>query len=264
MEAMKKLDESGPARPVIFVAVNLTNLPSIMRPTELSTSNNRTINDDDNVRHRLTMLEMQMAEMLAAKTPSASSPAPREITTLGKPPASSEPSLQGAWSRARQSSQQAYHFIQQSTVQQRPAQLPTSQFEVLRHSTAGSPPASLCGSEWQTVQRKKVRDAKYGRRKDGEHPFKAIPCRHDFVVFIVPQDCSVDTIKSYISDNGVHVLDIRRLSKEEWNNQSLCVMVLHANEPTVSDPELWPEYIGYRRFFKKRINQQNNERNNTT
>ena len=68
MEAIKKLDESGPARPVIFVAVNLTNLPSIMLPTVLSTSNNRTINDDDNVRHRLTTLEMQMAEMLAAKS----------------------------------------------------------------------------------------------------------------------------------------------------------------------------------------------------
>ena len=184
--------------------------------------------------------------------------------TLGKLPASSEPSLQGAWSRARQSSQQAPHFIQQSTVQQRPAQLPTSHVEVLRQSTAGAPAASLSGSEWQTVRQKKVRDAKYGRRKDGEHPFKAIPRRHDFVVFNVPQDCGVDTIKSYISDNGVHVLDIRRISKEEWNNRSFCVTVLHVKEPIVSDPEFWPEDIGYRRFFKKRINQQNNERNNTT
>ena len=139
MEAMKKLNESGPARPVIFVAVNLTNLPSIMLPTVLSTNTNRTINDDDNVRHRLTILEMQMAEMLAAKMPSASPPAPREITTLGKLPASSEPSLQGAWSRARQSSLQAPYFIQQPTVQQRSAQLPTSQVEVLRQSTAGAP-----------------------------------------------------------------------------------------------------------------------------
>ena len=61
------------------------------------------------------------------------------------------------------------------------------------------------------VRQKKVRDAKYGRRKDGEHPFKAIPRRPDFVVFNVPQDCSVDTIKSYIPDNGVQVIDIRRL-----------------------------------------------------
>ena len=251
MEAMNKLDESGPARPVIFVAVNLTNLPFIMLPTVLSTS-------------RLTILEMQMAEMLAAKMPSASSPAPREITTLGKPPASSEPSLQGAWSRARQSYQQAPHFIQQPTVQQRPAQLPTSQVEVLRQSTAGAPASSLSGSEWQTVRQKKVRDARYGRRKDGEYPFKEIPRRHDFMVFNVPQDCSVDTIKSYISDNGVQVLDIRKFSKEEWNNQSFCVTVIHVKEPIVADPEFWPEDIGYRRFFKKRINQQNNERNNTT
>ena len=244
MEALKKIDESGLARPVIFVAVNLTNLPSIMLPTVLSTSNNQSINDDDNVRHRLTILEMQMAEMLAAKMPSASSPAPREITTLGKLPASSEASLQGAWSRARQSSQQAPHLIQQLTVRQRPAQIPTSQVDVLRQITAGAPPASLRGSEWQTVRQKKVRDAKYGRRKDGEHPFNAIPRRHEFVLFNVPQDCSVDTIKSYIFDNGVRVLDIRRLSKEEWNNQSFCVTVLHVKEPTVSNPEFWPEDFG--------------------
>ena len=190
---MKKLDESGPARPVIFVAVNLTNLPSIMLPTVLSTSNNQTIND--NVRLRLTVLEMQMAEMLADKMPSASSPAQRELTTLGKLPASSEPSLHGGWYRARQSYQQAPHFIPRPTVQQRPAQFPTSQVDVLRQSTAGAPPASLRGSEWQTVRHKKVMDAWYGRRKDGEHPFQATPRRHDFVVFNVPQYCSVDTIK---------------------------------------------------------------------
>ena len=84
------------------------------------------------------------------------------------------------------------------------------------------------------------------------------------LVFNVAQDCSVDTIKSYISDNGVQVLDIRRLSKEEWNHQSFCVTVHHAKETNVSYPEFWPEDIGYRRFFKKRINQQNNERNNPT
>ena len=134
--------------------------------------------------------------------------------------------------------------------------------EVLRQSTAGAPQASLRGSEWQTVRQKKVGHAKYGRRKDGEHPFKAIPRRHDFVVFNVPPDCSVDTIKSHITNNGVQVLDIRRLSKYEWNNQSFCVTVLHVKEPTVSDPEFWPEDIGYICFFKKRINQQNNERKN--
>ena len=109
-----------------------------------------------------------------------------------------------------------------------------------------------------------VRDAKYVRRKDGEHLFNSITRRHDFVVFNVLQDCSVDTIKSYISDNSVEVLDIRRLSKEEWNNQSFCVTVLHVQEPTVSDTEFWPEDIEYRHFFEKRINQQSNGRNNTT
>ena len=227
MDAMNKLDESGPARPLVCVAVNLTNLQSIMLPTVLSTSNYQTINDDDNVRHRLTILEMQMAEMMAAKMTSAAYPAPKELQTLRKLPSSSEPSLQGAWSRPRQSSQQEPHFIQQPTAQQSPAQLPTSQVDVLGQSTAGVPPASLVWVRITNSTPENVKDDKYGRRKDGEHPFKAIPRRHDFVVFNVPQDCSVDTSKSYISDNGVQVLDIRRLSKEELSNQSFCVMVLH-------------------------------------
>ena len=70
-----------------------------------------------------------------------------------------------------------------------------------------------------------------------------------------------DTIKSYISDNGMFRCLISEDSKEEWNNQSFWVTVLQVS---VSDPEFWQEDIGYRRFFKKRINQQNNERNNTT
>ena len=157
MEAMKELDESSPARPVIFV-----DQPSvIMLPTVPSTSNNHTINNDDNVRHRLTILEMQMAEMMTVKMTSASSPAPmehpapmelpvprelsaqRDLPAPRKLPASKEPSLQEEWSRDRQSSQHASHFIQQPTVQQSPAQLPTSQVDVLTQNTAGAPLASL-------------------------------------------------------------------------------------------------------------------------
>ena len=117
---MKKLYESGPARLVIFAAVNLTNLPSIMLPTVLSTSDNKTISDDDSVRHRLTKLDMQVTEMMATKMSYASSSAPWEL------PSSREPSLQGSWSRTRPSSQQAPHVIQKPTVQQGPARFPTS------------------------------------------------------------------------------------------------------------------------------------------
>ena len=72
-----------------------------------------------------------MAEMLAAKMSSASSPAPRKIITLGKLPALSEPSLQGAWSRARQSSKQVPHFIQQPTYRK---DLPNCQHHRSRYS----------------------------------------------------------------------------------------------------------------------------------
>ena len=86
-----------------------------------------------------------MVEMMVNKMTSTSSPAPMELPTLGKLPSSIEPSLQGAWSRVGQSSEQTPHFIQQPTLQQSPVKLPTSQVDVFRESTACAPPASLRG-----------------------------------------------------------------------------------------------------------------------
>ena len=59
----------------------------------------------------------------------------------------------------------------------------------------------------------------------------SILSRHEFGVFNVPHDCSVDTSKCYISDTGVQVLDIRRLIKEELNNQVFFITVLQENNP---------------------------------
>ena len=59
-------------------------------------------------------------------------------------------------------------------------------------------------------------------------------------------------MKSYIVDNGVVVLDIKRLSQEEWDTQSFYISVRYDDLSEVSDAEFWPEHIGYRRYYKKR------------
>ena len=61
LEAMKKLDESGPLRPVKFVAINLTNIPPTQQPASLPVS------APDDVGNRLTALEAQVAELVATK-----------------------------------------------------------------------------------------------------------------------------------------------------------------------------------------------------
>ena len=57
MDAMKKIDESGNDRRVKFVALNLTNLPSIR---------DQSAADNNNVHNRVAILEIQMAELLAS------------------------------------------------------------------------------------------------------------------------------------------------------------------------------------------------------
>ena len=63
---------------------------------------------------------------------------------------------------------------------------------------------------------------------------------------------TTDTVKSYIVDNGVDVLDIKRLSQEEWDTQTFYISVRYDDLSKVSDADCWPEHIGYRRYYKKR------------
>ena len=118
--------------------------------------------------------------------------------------------------------------------------------------------------EWVKVQRnhdKNRRKAKFGSRNSDHLDFKANPRRHEFVVFDAPNGCTFEEVKSYIKDNDVDVLDIKRLSKKEWNSQSFHISILFKNEPKVCEPDFWPQNIGYRRFYKqRRSTKQDNNR----
>ena len=49
------------------------------------------------------------------------------------------------------------------------------------------------------------------------------------------------------------VLDMSRLSKEEWNRQSYRVLVLENDREKVMDNENWPEDIGIRPYVQRKI-----------
>ena len=74
-------------------------------------------------------------------------------------------------------------------------------------------------------------------RKDNTSVFKANPRRHEFVVFNVPRGTEVDIVKQYIASNNVDVMDIVRLSKDDWPNQSfrVCCSYDHIEKVKVSD-----------------------------
>ena len=91
--------------------------------------------------------------------------------------------------------------------------------------------------EWVKVQRnhdKNRRKAKFGSRNSDHLDFKANPRRHEFVVFNAPNGCTLEKVKLYIMENDVDVLDIKRLSKEEWNSQSFYISILFKDEPKVA------------------------------
>ena len=61
LDAMKKLDESGPQRPVIFVAIHLINLPPVSPKHQISTTIQM------NLAHNVSNLETQVSELMAGQ-----------------------------------------------------------------------------------------------------------------------------------------------------------------------------------------------------
>lgn len=255
LEAMKKLDESGPQRPVKFVAINLTNIPSTQQPASLSVSSRNSAPDD--MGNRLTALEVQVAELVAAKMSMAD--VARQSYKMNCAPVQPDHQLQV------QSQRPAIVPYQPGNINVGPKQVPQGKpLPFVQHGSnqqeirVPQQPASRIGGEsskqlddgsWRVKQR---RNTKYGKRKDDNITLKANPRRHEFVVSNTPKGCAPETVKEYITDNGVTVIDIRRLSNEEWDTQSFHVSVSYGDKVKVENLDFWPEDIGYRLFFKKR------------
>ena len=94
-----------------------------------------------------------------------------------------------------------------------------------------------------TVKRMKPKVATYGIRKDNTSVFKANPRRHEFVVFNIPRVTEVYIVKQYIASNNVDVMDIVRLSKDDWSNKSFCFCVSYDHIEKVKVSDFWPELL---------------------
>ena len=237
---MKKIDESGNGRRVKFVALNLTNLPSIR---------DQSAADNNNVHNRVAILEIQMAELLASKVSEVTvKPCRPEPVAIANKPLPMRCDLPPARPRVP-----AWKVADNTRriIQQPGEPLPYIQHAAIepQHVNLQSQPSENTA---RRTQQKKRQPAQYGKRKDNGLAFKAVPRRHECVVFNATPGCTTDTVKSYIVDNGVDVLNIKRLSQEEWDTQSFYISVRYDDLSKVSDAEFWPEHIGYRRYYKKK------------
>ena len=93
--------------------------------------------------------------------------------------------------------------------------------------------------------------AVYGKKQS--EALKAPPRRYELVVFNVTRDHDVDSVKSYITSDGVDVLNIKTLpTNSEFND---CLMfkvdVHYKDRETVLDSDFWPENVGCREFYKR-------------
>ena len=91
----------------------------------------------------------------------------------------------------------------------------------------------------------------YGTRKDGA--LRAGPRRHELFVFRVHNDFNDSDVKQFFTDENVTVHELECLSREGSWNKSYRVAVETTDLTPLLQPEFWPDGIGCRRYFKKRV-----------
>ena len=262
IDGIKVLDETVDTLPVQFCAINLNNLPAKCAPENPS-----------DMRTRISTLESQMTEMLSFKQ--------HTLKNNGN--------YQSEWPNIPVGSHQRSHQRQVHSGEgmTSPMQARTSDSECLqpnnRHmeSDAGGSTddttkkvtnqqmnrnglkdgqhtvtddgSSKQKEGWKTYYK---RNSVYGKRKSNEKnklTIKGAPRRYQFVVFNVDKSVELNALKDYINTNVTTVLDMSRLSKEEWNRQSYRVLVLENDRERVMDNENCPENIGIRPYIQRKI-----------
>ena len=106
------------------------------------------------------------------------------------------------------------------------------------------------GKEWQTVRRKKP-DVLRGRKKTTDGNFKGV--RQTFDVYIGRCDKSVkeeDLVVYMKNELKVNVVDCLCLSSSEYYFKSFKVTIFAENKDVVFTPDMWPENITVRRYFR--------------
>ena len=103
---------------------------------------------------------------------------------------------------------------------------------------------------WKTVPKLSRRGkAVYGKKQSDA--LKAPP--YELVVLNVTRDHDVNSVKSYITSDGIDVLNIKALpTNSEFND---CLMfkvdVHYKDRETMLDSNFWPENVGCREFYKR-------------
>jgi hypothetical protein len=148
----------------------------------------------------------------------------------------------------------------------------TSEETLLKQSDEGA----TGGTGWTEVVRKPRQKENPGPRRPLPVPRSAVraatsnlpvitdvvrgslPAKHIYVYHVSPR-VSADQVKDLITQGGVEVRGIRRVSKENWHHGSFKVVINQNDLDRVMKAEFWPEEICCREwlpFIPQRTNEQ--------
>lgn len=223
--------------PVVFVAVNLSQLPNV-NPGELETVS---------LLERVTRLERQMATVVqppgktfasvVSSAKKSTNDRPRQEPRSRQQLMVNLPSQQnisaGTWSdTATCDNDDNEGFI-----------LPPEQIRKLRKKEQRE-------SETERPKTKPKTKPVYGTRQDTQ--IRAGPRRCELFVFRVDKEIEDDQLGAFLASEQVKVHELECISKPEAWTKSYRIAVETPDPSAILQPDFWPDGIGCRRFWKKR------------
>ena len=248
---MKTLDsrfsDSSVTLPVVFVVVNLSQLP-VKNPAEL---------DQASLLDRVASLERQMAVVY----PAYPSPPHQQATSTNMTYANAAASTGSldVVSRTERSTRLKSQLLTVSL----PPPCPTQ--EESCDKTDESNPEGGFHLPSQQVK-KTLRQEKQQYKHDERHRPKpkavfgtkqdTLICsaqrRYELFVFRVHQDIEDNTIQQFLEAENIKVHELEVLSRSDAWTKSYRVLVEPPSLNVVLKPDFWPDGIGCRRFWKKK------------
>jgi hypothetical protein len=106
--------------------------------------------------------------------------------------------------------------------------------------------------ERRRIRRERQRKEMIIGKKENEKCIKSGLKNVNIFVSRVHEDESADSMKEFICDEGVHVIDIKQVSSDSAPMKSFKVTIAFTDMEIVMTDTFWPKGIGCRRFYEKR------------
>ena len=111
-------------------------------------------------------------------------------------------------------------------------------------------PIDGISKEWQTVRRKKP-DVLRGRKKTTDGTFKGVRQTIDVCIGRCDKSVKEEDLVGYVKNElKVNVVDCLCLSSSEYYFKSFEVTIFAENKDVVFNPDMWPENVTVRRYFR--------------